>query len=292
MNKNSYLSLNDFKDILQVSATADDTALLHTLENSTRAIDNYCDRHFWSESATKYFDGALHLWIPDLLSMGALSASSLTTDEDGDGVFENAFSSGDFIEYGIGNDNSLNAFPITRLEISESASYGSFATGIKKGVKIVGTWGYGDGTSAPYVSDTTLSTSVSTGATASVTSAANLSAGMTILVDDEQAYIKSVSGTALTMDRGVNGTTEVVHANGTQIYYYVYPEDIRQVCNDLATAMWSTRGRRGILSEKIGDYSYTMEGNSTMGRGGTLLNKGMITNILEDSISHYRRAKV
>ncbi len=281
MNKNSYTSLSDFKSVLGISATTDDAILLNILEATTRQIDNYCGRHFWSDSATKYLDGALHLWTPDLLS---ITASGLQTDEDGDGTFENTFSSGDYIEYGGGGDDSLNSFPITKLEISESSSFGSFATGIKKGVKIAGKWGYGDGTSAPYITDTTLSASCSTGATASVTSAANLGAGMTILFDNEQAYIESVSSTALTLTRGVNGTTAAAHANAAQVYYYTYPEDIKQACADLAAAIWENRGRRGIQSERIGDYSITL--------GGTSMGKGMIQNILDDSIMGYRRAKV
>ncbi len=281
MSNRSYVSLAEFKAVLGITATTDDVAMVKTLEAAAREIDTYCNRRFQPYLETKHFDGRTPLWIPDLIVM---AASGLTIDEDGNGTYETTFSSTDYLEYGPGIEDSLNTFPKTRLELSETSSQNSFANGIKKGVKIVGTWGYGDGTSTPYVSDTTLAASCSTSATASVNSAANLSPGMTILFESatgEQAYINSVSGTALTMERGVNGTAAAVHASGAQLYYYRYPMDVYQTCVDLATAMWQNRSRQGLQSERLGDYSYTM--------AGTSLNKGAIESILDDRIRHYKR---
>src|SRR3990167_3317507 len=172
---NSYASLNDLKVILGITSTTDDVALLRTLKASSKEIDRYTGRTFFSVSATKYFDGGNPLWIPDLLN---ITPSGLQLDEEGSASFDTTLASTDYIEYGGGSEDSLNTFPITRLEISEQSDYGTFANGIKKGVNITGNWGYGDGTSAPYVADTTLSASIgTTTTTASVTSGANLSPG-------------------------------------------------------------------------------------------------------------------
>ncbi len=276
-NVNSYASLTELKAILGVTSTTEDVVMRKILEASSRAIESYCNRRFYCTSETKYFDGALTLWIPDLLS---INASGLKTDEDGDATFENTFATGDYHLYGTGGDDSLNNYPKTRIEINPNGDYGSFANGVKKGVQIAGVWGYGDGTTAtPYVADTTTAKAISAGETAiDVTSATNLSAGHTILIETEQMYITSIATNTITVEKGVNGTTDGAHDTGKQIYYYRYPRDIYQACIDLSVALYQNRGKRGIQSERLGDYSYTMS-------------REMMNTILEDSIRSYKRMR-
>ena len=287
-NVNSYASLTELKGILGITSTTDDVMMRKQLEAASRSIESYCNRIFYSYTATKYFNGAVTLWIPDLLSV-----TTLKTDEDGDGTFENTFDgtagTGDYILYGGGLEDSLNLYPRTHIEINPNGDYGSFASGVKRGVEIAGVWGYGDGTSAtPYVTDTTLNGSVSAGAvTIIVTSAANLSAGQTILIVDattsnEQCYITSISSSTLTVERGVNGTSDVAHATAKQLYYYRYPRDVMQACLDLSVALYQNRTKQGLQSERIGDYSYTI--------AGTSLGKSMVESILEN-IRGYKRLR-
>ncbi len=279
MNKACYANLSDLKGVLGITSTTDDIALRDTLLRASKTIDSYTGRSFYSVSATKYFNGANFLWIPDLLN---ITASGILLDESGTSSFV-AMASTDYIEYGGGSEDALNVFPITHLEISMNSDYGGFATNIKKGVKITGNWGYGDGTSAPYLADTTLSASMdSTETSASVTSGANLNAGMTLLIESEQMFINSGSSPVV-VERGVNGSTKAEHASGTQIYYYRYPEDIKQACLDLSVALYQNRAKQGLQSERIGDYSWTAQGVS--------LNKGTIQAILDDKISHYRKMR-
>ncbi len=276
-----YASIADLKGILGITSTTDDTVMRKILETSSRAIDNYCNRTFVTQTATKYFDGALHLWLPDLLS---INASGLKTDEDGDATFENTFATTDYITYGTGLEDSLNTFPITRLEISHDSDYGSFASGVKKGVQIAGIWGYGDGISAtPYISDTTITEDLTAGESAiDVTSVTNLSAGQLILIGTEQYYIYSISSLTLTVEAGVNGTTKATHSSGTTIQIYQYPSDIRQACIDLSVALYQNRSKQGLQSERLGDYSYTI--------AGTSLGKSMVESIL-GNIHSYKRMR-
>jgi hypothetical protein len=280
MNKSCYANLSDLKGVLGLTSTTDDVALRDTLLRASKEIDSYTGRSFYSVSATKYFDGATHLWIPDLLN---ITASGVTLDEEGSASFDSTMASTDYIEYGGGSEDALNTFPITHLEISMNSDYGGFASGIKKGVKIIGNWGYGDGTSAPYLADTTLSASMdATETSASVTSGANLNAGMTLLIESEQMFINSGSS-PIVVERGVNGSTKAEHANATQIYYYRYPEDIKQACLDLSVALYQNRSKQGLQSERLGDYSYTIQGTS--------LNKGQIESMLDDKIHSYRKMR-
>ena len=279
----AYASISDVKGVLGITATTDDTMIRKIVEASSRSIDSYCNRIFAVQSATKYFNGAVTLWIPDLLSI-----TTLKTDEDGDGAYENTldttFATGDVIPYGVGVEDTLNTFPKVRLEINPEGDYGSFASGVKKGVEIAGIWGYGDGISAtPYIADTTITEDLTAGESAiDVTAVTNLSPGQLILIGSEQYYIYSISTLTLTVEPSVNGTTEATHSSGATIYIYQYPSDIRQACIDLSVALYQNRAKQGLQTERIGDYSYTV--------AGTSLGKSMTESVLE-SIRSYKRLR-
>lgn len=281
MSYGTYASIADIKGVLGITATTDDTIIRKIAESSSRAIDNYCNRSFGVVSATKYFDGANVLWVPDLLSI-----TTLKTDEDGDYDYDNTYAATDYVLYGVGSEDTLNTYPKIRIEIDSNGDYSSFASGCQKGIQIAGLWGYGDGISAtPYIVDTTLSAAITTtsATTCTATSVTNLSAGQTILIDSEQMYIYSISSTTLTVERGINGTTAATHVISSNIYIYQYPADIRQACINLSVAMYQNRSKQGLQSERIGDYSYTVTGVS--------LSKGMVESILEDNIRSYKRMR-
>jgi len=269
---NCYCSITDIKDALGITSTTDDTIMRKIAQAASREIDLYTRRHFYVKSATRYFDGAgSRLWVSDLLSV-----TTLKTDEDGDATYENTFTTDDYHLY------PLNDYPKIYIDLSSDSDYGSFGGGIKKAVEIAGSWGYGDGiSSSPYISDTTLSAAISstTATTFTVTSATNLSAGHTILIDDEQIFIYSISSSTLTVERGVNGTTAATHDDSTTIYIYQYPYDIWQACISLSVAIYQNRGKQGIMTERLGDYSYS-------------ISKSQMDDILKDTIAGYRILRV
>lgn len=264
---NCYASIGDLKTALSVTSTTDDVVMRKIIDAASRVIDKYCGRTFYVESRTWYFDGAgVRLWIPDLLTV-----TTLKTDEDGDATYENTFTTDDYILY------PLNTYPKTYIEISNDGDYGGFGGGIKKAVQIAGTWGYGDGISAtPYIVDTTIAEDLTAGESAiNVTSATNLSAGQTILIDSEQYFIYSISSSTLTVECGVNGTSQATHTSGASLYIYQYPYDVWQACIALASAIYQNRNKQGIIQETLGDYSYT-------------LSKSQVKAIMDDYIAGYR----
>jgi hypothetical protein len=249
------------------------------IEAASRAIESYCNRRFYSTSETKYFNGAgLTLWVPDLLSI-----TTLKTDEDGDGTYENTFQAAtapyDYFTYGPSIEDSLNTYPITHLVINPDGDYGSFALGYLKGVQIAGVWGYGDGTSAtPYVITAITGTvATTTGLTLTLSADGVIEIGHTILCESEQMYVTALGTLSATVERGVNGTTAAIHSAKT-LSYYRYPRDIYQACIDLSSALYQNRGKRGIQSERIGDYSY-------------VLDKKMIEDIIRDNCWAYRKMR-
>uniref|UniRef100_A0A6M3KCS9 Putative head-tail connector n=2 Tax=viral metagenome TaxID=1070528 RepID=A0A6M3KCS9_9ZZZZ len=284
----AYCNIADLKGVLGITTTTDDTVMRKIVESASRSIDQYTNRTFIAYTGTKVFNGSRELWIPDLLS---ISASGLKTDDNDDGTYENTWATTDYIEYGVGIEDTLNTYPRIRLETNPNGDYNSFASGVKKGVQIAGLWGYGDGISAtPYVADTTITEDLTSGEAAiDVTAVTNLSAGQVILIGSEQYYIYSIATLTLTVEPTVNGTTAATHSSGATIYIYQYPSDIRQACIALSTALYQLRDKQGLQSERIGDYEYTVRG--TAGRGGLMTEIGMIKSILDDTIRSYKRMR-
>lgn len=247
---NCYCSIADLKSALAITSTTDDTVMRKMIDSASRMIDKYCGRSFAVKSETRYFDAApARLWINDLLSI-----TTLKTDEDGDLDYDNTYATTDYILY------PLNTYPKIYIETSDDSDYSGFGAG-KKSVQIVGNWGYGDGISAtPYLVDTTTNEALDATETGvDVTAATNLSAGQTILVESEQMFIESITTSTLTVIRGVNGTTAATHDTAKPLYIYQYPYDVWNACLILSAAIYQNRNKAGISSERLGDYSYSLD---------------------------------
>jgi hypothetical protein len=273
MANRCYSNLNDIKTSLGISSSTDDKVMLNALEGATLEIEKYTGRKFNVEYATKYFSGANRLWVNDLLTV-----STLKTDTDGNASFETVYTTSDYVLF------PLNEYPKTYIEPSDNSDYGSFTSG-KKGVEIVGFWGYGDGESATsYTNQSTITASTASGATTINVVSTNLATGQTWLIDSEQFYVKDLTASIASVICGLNGTSKDAHSASSVIYVYDFPADIKQACLNLATALYQNRAKQGLQSESIGDYSYTL--------AGTSLRKGVINSILDDSILSYRKAKI
>ena len=269
MANRSYVNIEDIKSSLGITVSTDDILLRKIAEAGTTLIERWTDRRFHVEHATRNFSGANRLWMTDLLSV-----STIKLDEDADASFEATLTTSDYILF------PLNVFPKTYIETTEHGNYGGFATGTKKGVEIVGEWGYGDGESASsYIKEST--TTASFGATATTINmvSSNLAAGQTWLVDNEQMYVKFITASIARVERGMNGTSATSHVASSDISVYQYPGDIWQACLNLAVEEYQNRAKKGLTSEGIGDYRYTID-------------KGAVKSILEDSVpDFYRRLR-
>ena len=233
---NSYADLTMLKSAsyLNISVTTHDVYFRRLLEQASRMIDKYCDRYFYCYSGTKYYDGAIIIYPKDDI----LSITTLKTNEDGDATFENTFTTSDYHLY------PLNDLPKIRVEINPDGDYGSFASGIKKGVQIIGIFGYGDGWSATPYSNSGTTTNEALDATETdvdVVSGLALAVGQTILIESEQMYISSISSNILTVKRGINGTTATTHDTLKIIYIYEYPQPIVQACLIMVMRAWKRK---------------------------------------------------
>lgn len=129
----NYCQLENIKRDLDITGDENNDVLQAMIAQVKTFIDNLCDRQFDTTTETRYFDGAGSvLFIDDMVSI-----TSLKLDEDGDGTYEVTMSSSDYVLY------PLNTTPKMWIEISSNSNYSGFANGIKKGVEIAATWGYG-----------------------------------------------------------------------------------------------------------------------------------------------------
>jgi hypothetical protein len=219
------------------------------LEAVSRKIDDHCERHFYAETATKYYDGDIsagraldkyteevteygcRLWVEDLLSV-----TSIGMDSDGDGDWEDTLATTDYILW------PYNAWPKVRIDLDLRQGDYSYWVHGQQAVKVVGLWGYGDGDSAtPYTSSgATVTVATAAGTTVTASDGGAFLIGQTAMAGTEQMYITGVSGNELTVVRGVNGTTAAVQAAATA-YIYQYPAEVREACLLQTARLWERK---------------------------------------------------
>ena len=128
-----YVTLEEVKAELAIENDEKDFILYSHIQRASDFIERYCERSFTSEAAvTKYFDGDTSpLFIDDLVT-----PTTIKLDEDGDGTYETTLLPADYLL------EPYNETPKRRLVLAPQSSVGGFAAGIKRGVEIVGTWGF------------------------------------------------------------------------------------------------------------------------------------------------------
>ena len=130
---NGYATLDELKARLniQLGDTTDDAMLESSIEAASRAVDGMTGRHFYSATETHYY--AAEEW-GEIDTDDIVSVSSLTTDEDGDRVYEVTWGATDF-ELGPGD-----SAPYTRIYAAPNGSYAF--TFERKSIKVTGVFGW------------------------------------------------------------------------------------------------------------------------------------------------------
>ena len=206
--------------------TSKDVLLGELIEGVSRAIDMHTHRWFFPFTQTNWYTpgtpgGNTPAYASELLVDDLLSVTTLTTDQDGDDVYETTWAGTD---YTLGPYNAASApnIPGPYYEI-KVLPYGHFRFPVwPRAVAVSGTWGYYN------VLETALATlgaaiSTTTATTITLSAAPDVGTGQTLLIDSEQLFISALTGTTATVVRGVNGTTAATHLNGAAIQVQTYP---------------------------------------------------------------------
>ena len=250
---NCYIALNEIKSRLGVTVTSDDALLLSLIEASSRTIDNLCHRHFFIEAGAKYFNGTWknYLEVPDLMSV-----SSFAVDTERDLTFDGETWDEDDDFY-LSGAAGIMEWPKCRIHLTPLSNK-RFTHGDNL-YEVTGQWGYGNGTSEPWYGLAQTGTVDSSALTLAISSAtAYIQTGHTISVENEHMYVTdySGSGTNVTVDRGVNGSTAAAHS-AKKVSVMRYPSDLSRLALYMAIEAYKIEPMAGMLSESIGNYSYS-----------------------------------
>lgn len=223
-----YMDLTAAKRALGLADTADDTRLLSLLEYASRRIDADTGRKFYTASESRYYTAH---WPHVLTVDDLLSVSAIATDTSGDRTYATVWAASDY------ELEPANGFPKWQIYTTPNGA-NSFITS-RRGVKVTGIFGYGDGSGAsPWLaSGATVSVGTTSGTALTASSGTPFAVGQTLLVGSEQMYVTAVAGTSLTVERGVNGTTAAIQA-AVAASIAQYPSQIREACRILAARVW------------------------------------------------------
>ncbi len=214
---------------LPATSTAEHVELDAVLEGVSREIDRHISAQFYPSSGTRYITPRRC----DLLELDypLLAVDSITLDTDGDASYESTLDATSY--YTLPDNATANSprQPFWALELrARSNATSVFPVGVRRGVKVTGTWGWYDERTETTAKPTT---GISAAATVwDMAGASNLHPGQTVRVDSEQVFVVSnaLSGSAtaatsgqITVQRAQNGTTGATHSSLSTMSVYTYP---------------------------------------------------------------------
>ena len=212
---------------IPASTTAGHVMLDSALEGVSRLVDDYLGYAAFPASAVRDFTAhnasCLHFNTP------LLSVDSIRTDSSGNGSYGTTLSTADYYLAPANATAESPKRPFWEFESRYNAT-ALLPAGIKRGVRITGTWGYYDERSSP---GTALSTALTANATtAKFANSSRLFTGMTLLIDTERVFVtlngKNGSDTATTsgivsIQRGINGSVGATHSSNSTVEFYTFP---------------------------------------------------------------------
>ena len=140
---NCYLSVAELKTYIgNITDSVDDAALERVIAAACRQVDTHCGRFFYQQTSTVQSYSPKDAWL--LLVHDLLSITTLASDEDGDGVWEVAWSASDYV---LTPRNAAYAVPVRPYYAVAVAPAGNyvFIRG-RDTVKLTGNYGW---TAAP-----------------------------------------------------------------------------------------------------------------------------------------------
>lgn len=148
MITNGYATLIEMRAELNITGatdTGDDAKIELAVEAASRWIDDHCGRRFYTTAAdeTRYYTAEFSdlLFAPDDI----VSVTTLATDSDGDRTYETTWAATDYDLEPL--NATLDGKPYTRIATTPNGSH-AFPT-TRRGVKVVGKFGYSTAAPAP-----------------------------------------------------------------------------------------------------------------------------------------------
>jgi hypothetical protein len=137
---NGYCTLNEVKAALRITDATDDTLIEGAIEGASRRIDGYTGRFFYQKSA------AIKMYARDiytlLLQDDLYQITTLKTDDDGDGTYEDTWTLN--VDYQLQPLNAtLQNRPYNRLTAIGGKTFPIVIQPEIPAVEVTGIWGWG-----------------------------------------------------------------------------------------------------------------------------------------------------
>lgn len=243
--------MNVYGDIAKVMQSLNEpksAELLEYLEFGSRAVDTWCNRHFFAWAGERVFAGTGgDLRIDDLLSVERIE-----------------------VEWPDDNERTIDLEQIKLVPYNQWPKWemrvksGERSPEVDSEVRISGVWGYGTGRTAHPWKATAIELSLNVDDEAVQLLQAPEWTGKTLLLGDEQIYVQMVdSDGTMHLERGVNNTEAEEHIDAL-VYTALYPMEIRRVSEMLCVDLWNNRDKEGFTSETIRSYTYQRGGVETI----------------------------
>ena len=254
----AYITLDTLKgtSALNIAGTANDDRLLRLAEAASSVIDRWCNRHFFARRATLRFDGSgeATLGVPDLVSVDSNGVRTYGSGygDSGYGAPATVWDADDYNLLPFNADPASVGNPIsrpyTRLLATGTGGRSCFPPG-RGNVEVSGVWGWWQHIrSASQVVNVAADADATTlTVSASQQDRTEIAAGHTLLIGDEQVYVRVHDSGMLTVERGVNGTTAGAVNKDSSIAIYEYPPPVTEAALLLAARMW--RGALGGVDD-------------------------------------------
>jgi hypothetical protein len=242
MITNGYITRQEFINRQGTPAAATYPRIDRHIEHASRMIDAYCSRKFYTTIETyDYLPVDYNLaFIDDLISV-----TQLSSDKVGNGSFDAIWASTDYNLEPVTARQMTPPRPYTMVRISPFAvqfwlslrDVGAMTTRQSRSLRITGKWGFSDqtiqvttlATGGIDASSTTLNVAAGTGSSIEV--------GHILSVESEQMFADSISTDAVTVRRGVNGTTAAAHVATTPISVFDFGM-IAEACGLMAQRLY------------------------------------------------------
>lgn len=252
---NNYCRRSQFKTDIAKSTTTDDASLLRLMGAVSRGIDRGLHRIVYSQLATRYYDGNGRTRLALFDDVQAVTTLKIATGAN-PATFDTTLVAD--TDYYLTPDNR-DWEPATAIEGNPySTSIGLPFTAGRRSVQLVGRFGYSALTedTGQTVQNTT---QIAAGGTAlTVVSTADIDVGEVLVIGTEEVYVSGQTPTSLTIQRGVNGTTDAAHLNGVAIYRRRYPEDIEEACRMQVARFFREKRSSGQMGDsETGGYAFS-----------------------------------
>ena len=136
-----YATLQQVKAAARITDSVDDELLETAIESSSRMIDGYCERRFYTNGTeTRYF-AATDSYLVDVDDIAG-TAITVETSAGLDGIYDETWTTSDYQLEPLNRTNAGLDFPITRLRAIGDYLFPVDPVAHETGVKITGVFGF------------------------------------------------------------------------------------------------------------------------------------------------------